>query len=121
MRLQGRFTRLREELGWAKDNFVHLKTLKEIKNLVVELIARLKHVGVPLDRGAYNQFILKYEDDYRNNSRKELLLKVLIFGAFYPNYLESQVEDPRGVERFEEDRQKAFLAYDPRRTVIVSL
>ena len=123
MKLRGDLRLLRDELGWARDNFVHLKTLKEIKNLVMELISRLRTVRVNLERHIYNNFILKFEeeDPSRDWVKKDLLLKVLLFGAFYPNYLESQVEDPRGVQKSEEDREKGFLAYDPRRTVAIAL
>lgn len=69
---------MNEEYAWCKKNFVNLKGLREWDVLIKEINNRLKRFNIEKATGA-NRVQL-------SPTEKPIILKIIICGAFYPNY-----------------------------------
>ncbi|XP_034239304.1 probable ATP-dependent RNA helicase spindle-E [Thrips palmi] len=97
------------ENTWCRRNFLDFKALKEADELVDELRKRLKNLGV-------------YESTSEARPQWDrpllpILRKVVIAGAFYPNYF---VRSAQGGQVVEKDAVKAVNGKDPCSTVYLS-
>lgn len=82
------FPSYRSEMEWCKRQMIFHKTLLEIDKLTTELRKRLescfKH---SLPMRSYTTI------DPTLSEEKSLLLRCVLFGAFYPNYIAGTIED----------------------------
>ncbi|KAI5707002.1 hypothetical protein M8J76_016445 [Diaphorina citri] len=91
------------EKTWARQNFVQISSLREIEKLVVDINNRLRYHDIRTDP----EFILK-------NHERPIILKIIIGGAFYPNYFFRSKESGQMDEK---DALKTLGGYDPMNTV----
>lgn len=100
---KGKFPRDSDMEQWAKSNMIDLYRIKEVKALKTELEKRLKEFNI-IDNKYCNEEKRFYErnnlndnhdefdiDDESDVERHHLILKIIIAGAFYPNYFQSTV------------------------------
>lgn len=85
------------EEQWAKRHFIQIRQLKEVVNLVADITRRLK-VNQIEEAPLPNRSTINY-----NEFEKALMLKLVIAGAFYPNYFGrggrgGQVDEPSAVK-----------------------
>lgn len=76
LELQGRFRNPNQEIAWGQSSFVQIKRIKEVDMLVRELEKRLEAMNIRIN---YNRE--KIDEDVETQ-----ILKIVIAGAFYPNY-----------------------------------
>nr|XP_026494263.1 probable ATP-dependent RNA helicase spindle-E [Vanessa tameamea] len=91
------------EVQWARRFYVQVRALRELDDMVRELRQRLSREGIEASKG--NSPWSKHE--------LPLVLKVILAGAFYPQYF-VQVTTDEGRER---DAVRALGGLDPRRSV----
>ncbi|CAH2094465.1 unnamed protein product [Euphydryas editha] len=91
------------EVQWARRFFVQVRALRELDDMVRELRARLAREGIEPAQG--NSPWHKHE--------LPLVLKVIIAGAFYPQYFVQAKSD----EARERDAVRTLGGLDPRNTV----
>lgn len=72
------FTSPNQEVAWCKTNFVNIKGLREWEILIREIHFRLKRLHIEQAVGPDSIRLSPIE--------KPIVLKVIICGAFYPNY-----------------------------------
>ncbi|XP_046649298.1 probable ATP-dependent RNA helicase spindle-E [Daphnia pulicaria] len=101
----GASERMREK-NWAHDNFIELKALKEMDMLVKEIKFRLHSIGI---EGVVGPNVRPL-----TGSQKALLLRVVLFGAFYPNYF---TRDAVCGQIDEREAVKSLCGLDPFQTV----
>ncbi|XP_015171720.1 PREDICTED: probable ATP-dependent RNA helicase spindle-E [Polistes dominula] len=92
------------EKRWAKRQFVQIKVLREIESLVLEVTKKLKDFNIVESVGINK---VKWDDEIR-----PLILKIVIAGAFYPNYC---IKRQNTVEM--EEQHKILNGLDITRTV----
>lgn len=94
------------EYEWADKNYLNLKSIHEMHLLVKEIKERLKGFGIKQrNRSQFCQW---------QDWEKDIILKVIMAGAFYPNYfIYSKMND------IEKERTKYHIlcGHDPCRTV----
>lgn len=95
-----------EEMQWARMNYLSLRALKEWSYLVKEIKSRLAKFGI-IEEGGLSCVALR-EDDLYN------ILRVVICGAFYPNYFKRSENAGQVDER---EAVKILGGRDPFRTV----
>ncbi|KAL9900670.1 putative ATP-dependent RNA helicase spindle-E isoform 1-T2 [Glossina fuscipes fuscipes] len=99
-----------DELSWAGRNFVNIRSIREMHLLVIELKERLAAFGI------------KKNPTYRIISssldwEKAMILKIIISGAFYPNYFtRSRITRPEK----ERSIYHTLCGHDPCNTVMFS-
>lgn len=93
---------------WCKRNFLNMKSLKEMANLVAELTERLSRLGIQQQTGALGV--------HWTPAEKSVILKCVIAGAFYPNYFTRLSHD----EHTYRDIFKQIGGRDPDTTVFFS-
>ncbi|KAH3857352.1 hypothetical protein DPMN_099959, partial [Dreissena polymorpha] len=94
------------EMGWCKNHFLQLKNMKEVSELVKELTKRLEKFNIlrPKQEPLYKA---QFTED-----QEKLLLKVVLAGAFYPNYfVRSEIDQM--------DSHRELAGYNPLNTVMV--
>ncbi|XP_068981713.1 probable ATP-dependent RNA helicase spindle-E [Bombus flavifrons] len=97
-----------EERKWAIRNFVQIRVLREVKALVTELTRRLEKLGIQESAGV-NKVVWTEEE-------RPFILKIVIAGAFYPNYFINNV--PASESKLNEHAGIKLLGgLDPLRTV----
>ncbi|XP_076825905.1 ATP-dependent RNA helicase TDRD9-like [Clavelina lepadiformis] len=79
------FRRKSDEKAWGRKNFIQIRRIHEVKYLVDELRQRLGHFNIRSD----DQLHWSSE----NPQQCELILKIVMAGAFYPNFFEQSVID----------------------------
>lgn len=89
LELQGRFKNPNQEVCWGQTNFVQIKRIKEVDMLVRELEKRLESMNIRVN---YNRG--KVIEDVETQ-----ILKIVIAGAFYPNYYVQDTVDEQYVMR----------------------
>ncbi|XP_063226308.1 probable ATP-dependent RNA helicase spindle-E [Bacillus rossius redtenbacheri] len=94
------------EASWARRYFIQLNTMKDVHHLVNELTQRLGAVGIRTSVGEHR---VKWTP-----AEKPFVMKVVISGAFYPNYF---VRGASGGQINEQDAVKQIGGYDPFTTV----
>ena len=78
----GHFRRMLDEQKWCEKNFLQSKSLWEVSKTIEE-------IKRSLDRFQIKSFYLPNNLDrqnFRSSDNNYLMLKVCVFGAFYPNY-----------------------------------
>ncbi|KAJ7352991.1 hypothetical protein OS493_032930 [Desmophyllum pertusum] len=94
----------RGEINWCKDNMIQPGRIREVEELVNELTDRLKQLNLRTIRPLHQK---------ASNSQESLLiLKLVICGAFYPNFFASSDID-------EAEAMKVMSGHDPFSTVMV--
>ncbi|XP_078043923.1 putative ATP-dependent RNA helicase spindle-E [Augochlora pura] len=94
------------EKRWASQNFVQIRVLREIKALVTELKERLRKMGIVESEGI-NKVTWK-------GTELPIVLKIVIAGAYYPNYFVKHVPDG---QQNQNDGLKLLNGLDPCKTV----
>lgn len=100
----------KERLAWAKKNMIELDRLKEIETLKKEIELRLESFGIKCNRRVLlnfrrNNFARNSErstydiDDQNDSVRQNLIIKMIIAGAFYPNYFNANPIDLKQAEK----------------------
>ena len=93
MREQKQINEENGEHSWANRYFINLRSIKEMHLLVLELKDRLQHYGLK-EQSAYQRV-------HWVDREKTIVLKLIIAGAFYPNYFTrsnlNEVERERGI------------------------
>nr|CAD7200042.1 unnamed protein product [Timema douglasi] len=97
------------ERNWANCFFIQLNTMKDLKSLVDELKTRLKNLGI--------EEILGHDRVHWAEEELPLVLKVVIAGAYYPNYF---VRGASGGQIDEQEAVKQVMGRDPYSTVYLS-
>ncbi|CAH3166074.1 unnamed protein product [Porites lobata] len=95
---------LRGEQNWCKENFIIIGRIREVEQLVTELTNRLKGFNIISTKPLHQKNITSPE-----NMR---ILKLMICGAFYPNFFVSSDMD-------ESEVMKTMSGHDPFSTVMV--
>jgi len=95
------------EMEWCKQSFLQRKALIEMKELVEEVTKNLKRLNIEPIR---IQRPVTWE-----NEQKYLVLKLIMFGAFYPNYFNKQVSS-----EIEINAHRTLLGKDPKTTVYLT-
>ena len=99
-RNNGSFRSAEDEIQWGKQNYVQIRRLKDVADLVKELLNRLDHDGI------------RCNDDLKDlTDDDEIILKVICAGAFYPNYFIQGTID-------EESAIREISGHNPATTVI---
>jgi len=93
------------ERDWARSFYLELKALKDMDALVSDIKYRLSRMGIEAPPP---------QNPVLDSDQKALLLRVVIFGAFYPHYFSRKGE--RG-EKVERDALRALCGLDPYSTV----
>lgn len=105
-----RITTAFEERKWARQNGVRMRTLREINALVSELSFKLSSFGIKEYIGPEKH---KWNNLFVNRT---VILKVIIAGAFYPNYF---VKLPCDVVHRRKGMEKMLVTHDPSNTVVL--
>ncbi|XP_044744588.1 probable ATP-dependent RNA helicase spindle-E [Coccinella septempunctata] len=105
----GAFRKANEEYSWCKKNFVSLKGLREWHLLINEIQARLKRLRIEETAGPSRVNLTIHE--------RVTVLKVVICGAFYPNYF-IKSSGPEQIE--EREAVRAVGGRDPYKTVFLT-
>uniref|UniRef100_A0A8D9FFL9 Probable ATP-dependent RNA helicase spindle-E n=1 Tax=Cacopsylla melanoneura TaxID=428564 RepID=A0A8D9FFL9_9HEMI len=102
---RGFFDRSRgpSEKMWARQNFVQLSSLREIEKLVTDIMNRLRHHEMRTD-----------PENVPADHERPIILKIIIGGAFYPNYFFRGKESGQIDEK---DALKTLGGHDPMNTV----
>lgn len=94
----------KQEWQWAREQFLEGKRFHEVDILIEDLRKRLLDFNIQTHRKIYERERIEPDD--------LLILKLVIAGAFYPNYFQSQDVD-------EADATKSMNGFDPSTTVVV--
>jgi ATP-dependent RNA helicase TDRD9 len=97
-------TSKRKEANWCSDNMLHLNGLREVAETVRDLSARLDRFRIQVQRDLANTEM---------NKTDILILKVVLCGAFYPNYFRWGVGD-------EEVNRRLFCGHNHCTTVMLA-
>lgn len=103
-----RITSSQKEREWARQNGLRVRSLREINALMTDIMTKLRHFGI---REYMSQE--KRTWDYVNRT---IILKVIIAGAFYPNYF---IKLPSDIAHRRKGIEKAMFNRDPNNTVIL--
>lgn len=97
-----------EEKQWARQNNLHVKSLREIDVLMRELTQKLYHMGIRdnINTHTWEEFHVK----------RTFIIKIIIAGAFYPNYF---VKFPHDIEARKKDISKSLSLRDPMNTIVL--
>jgi ATP-dependent RNA helicase TDRD9 len=121
MKANGHFSRAGEDLKWAKKNMIELGRLREAEKLKLELESRLQHINIHCTRdiklndpnySALNPDAYNIDDPHNDLESNYLILKMMIAGAFYPNYFNGIPVDPA-------ESMRLIACRDYRNTVVV--
>ena len=120
MKESGHFSRRpREDEGnWARKNALQINRLREVEKLKSELTSRLHHMNIACNRDVIlnppnatgmDSYNIDDASDVENN---HFILKLMIAGAFYPNYFNSIPLDVN-------ESMRMIGCHDMRNTVVV--
>ena len=102
MKERGSLNSRASEIKWAKLNMIQLERLHEVDKLKQELESRLKEMNIKSSRDVLVNSRHKSKrndsrpfnlDDNDDPIRQNLIIKMIVAGAFYPNYFTSQPID----------------------------
>lgn len=93
------------EEDWCRQNFIQKNIIREVSRLELEITSRLRNIGIEEMKGNLK---VRWGD-----IEKPLILKVIIAGAFYPNYFIPLGQD-------EKEAVKLLGGRDPFTTVYLS-
>lgn len=105
-----RITNPHEEREWAKRKSLRVKSLREIDAFVTELTMKLRNFGIEETMGSSKS---TWESC---TIEQAFIIKIIIAGAFYPNYF---VKFPSKVEDCKRYVERALAYRDPLTTVIL--
>lgn len=94
------------EYRWSSQKCINIRSIKEMHLLIRELKERLKIFGIK----EYNRFQNSHMEDWE----KSIIIKVMIAGAFYPNYFIYNKQNDIDQER---TKYHILCGHDPCRTV----
>ncbi|EFN75974.1 probable ATP-dependent RNA helicase spindle-E [Harpegnathos saltator] len=109
-KMNRRITSAFGEREWARQNGLRVKSLREINALVSDITSKLRKFGIK-DYVSGNKRPWK---DYRINP--VIILKIIIAGAFYPNYF---IKMPCDIANRRKAIEKSLPQRDPRKTVFL--
>lgn len=109
MKEQNSFEDAESESCWAQRYYINTRSMKEMFILVNELKDRLLRIGIKETTG--------YDRINWLENEKSIILKIVISGAFYPNYFIRPAQN--NVER-ERDAFHVLCGHDPCNTVYFS-
>ncbi|XP_021341941.1 putative ATP-dependent RNA helicase TDRD9 [Mizuhopecten yessoensis] len=98
--------RSQKEVSWGRMHFLQIKRLYEVQELVKELESRLSSLNIQKPRQTPN-YKRRFSED-----QERLLLKVVMAGAFYPNFFIKEPID-------EQESNRIMSGHDPFNTVMV--
>lgn len=107
MNERGSFNSRNDQLKWAKQNMIELNRLKEVEALKHELESRLRQFNIICNRDITinnrrknTKVSTMYDiDDEKDSTRQNLILKMILTSAFYPNYFNASTLDIEEAER----------------------
>ncbi|XP_014473196.1 PREDICTED: putative ATP-dependent RNA helicase TDRD9 isoform X2 [Dinoponera quadriceps] len=109
-KMNRRITRPREEKEWARKKGLRVRSLREINALVTDITRKLEQFGIK----EYMSTEKRTWDSHHVN--RNIVLKVIIAGALYPNYF---VKLPYDKAYCRKDVERAMSNHDPRKTVFL--
>ncbi|KAJ8674355.1 hypothetical protein QAD02_005617 [Eretmocerus hayati] len=98
-----------KEQSWAERNFIQIKVMHEVDYLIRELTMRLERLGIKETVGS--------EKVQMDDTDRGLILKIVIAGAFYPNYFIRNTPADLNEEKIRSVKELGGL--DPTRTVFL--
>ncbi|XP_056151357.1 ATP-dependent RNA helicase TDRD9 [Lampris incognitus] len=101
----GQLRHRKDEMDWGKQNFIHVKRIREVTELYEELKARVSQFNMHVTESPQTM-------DYTSLHTQRFILQVVIAGAFYPKYFTQAELDA-------ELASKEMHGNDPRTTVMV--
>lgn len=102
----GGFRTGQNEIKWGKMHYLQIRRLRETRELIKDLEQRLCHFNIQKHKTTPN-YKKKYTPD-----QERLLLKLIMCGAFYPNFfLKGEID--------EEEALRMMSGHDPLDTVMV--
>ncbi|CAH0550541.1 unnamed protein product [Brassicogethes aeneus] len=107
---ENRFQNMSEAVAWCRKNYVSFKGMKEWTLLISEIKSRLNSFNI-VDTGGQRRRNL-------TETEKPTVLKVIMCGAFYPNYFIRSSECHR--ENEEKEHVRAVGGRNPLRTVYLT-
>lgn len=105
-----RITNPQEEKEWAKRKSLRVKSLREIDAFIAEITMKLRRFGIKETMGSNKNTWENLCID------RTFIIKVIIAGAFYPNYF---VKFPYKVEDYKYNVEKLLSFRDPMNTVVL--
>jgi hypothetical protein len=94
---------------WSRENFVELRTLREVDELQAEIAKRLARFGMRVCR--FDSTREQLSDAQRAD--RDMALKVILFGTFFPNFFVSSMLDEPRLDILRKAREGGSLAYRP--------
>lgn len=96
LKQRGAFSRRGEDVRWAKSHMIEINRIREVEQLKNELESRLRELNIVCNRHVkINQpgsrinppsASTEYNIDNEDMVTQNMILKMIIAGAFYPNY-----------------------------------
>ncbi|KMQ93554.1 atp-dependent rna helicase tdrd9 [Lasius niger] len=105
-----RITSPYEEKEWAKRKSLRVKSLREIDAFVADLTMKLRNFGIRETMGSNK---ITWES---LNIDRTFIIKMIIAGAFYPNYF---TKFPHKVEHYKQNVEKLLSFRNPVNTVVL--
>ena len=107
---KGKFAKREDMERWAKSNMIDLYRIREVRELKNEIERRLKDLKIVCNRSVnerrriYERAAFRSGDDYdiddeNDVERNNFIIKIIIAGAFYPNFFQSTINDEHEVSR----------------------
>ncbi|XP_060520924.1 probable ATP-dependent RNA helicase spindle-E [Cylas formicarius] len=106
LKRENAFASHREEMFWCRTNLVSLKGLKEWNLLIMEIKQRLERMEIKETDGPGKVTL--------GDTEKPMVLKVIVAGAFYPNFF---IKTPDSSQMTEREAVKTVGGRDPFSTV----
>uniref|UniRef100_A0A3B3BJJ2 ATP-dependent RNA helicase TDRD9 n=1 Tax=Oryzias melastigma TaxID=30732 RepID=A0A3B3BJJ2_ORYME len=102
---KGELRQLKDELNWGKENFIQIKSIREVAELYDELKRRVSQFNMHVTEDTQ-------PSDYTSTHKQRFILQVVIAGAYYPNYFVQKEID-------EQMATKDMCGLNPQTTVMV--
>ncbi len=121
MKENGHFRKQGDDLKWAKKNMIELGRLREVEKLKIEIEHRLANINIKCNRhvqlndknnSALDPMFYNIDDPRGDIESNYLILKMIIAGAFYPNYF-------NGIPIDLDESMRLISCRDYRNTVVV--
>jgi hypothetical protein len=103
---KGKFADARDKREWAKTNMIDLYRLQEVAQLKIEIERRLQEFKIiQLDENCEDFYLderdrrVEEDDEDVEAEKNNLTIKILLCGAFYPNYYMSEEIDENDAYR----------------------
>ncbi|CAJ1073594.1 ATP-dependent RNA helicase TDRD9 [Xyrichtys novacula] len=84
---EGKFRHPKDQMDWGKENFIHIKRIREVEELYEELKKRVSQFNMHVQENTQPL-------DYTSTHRLKFILQVVMAGALYPNYfVQGEIDD----------------------------